>query len=187
MPDQFFPELTCLEFTSLFQLERFYLKMPAINWPLKTLVLSDCQKMDIFTAEVSGLQKTHDLGNLRTRVKQYHVLFEKSSFSKLEVLTFGPANIWYGLPAHEKALFPATSTDGSLPHLRTLRVHGMEKFMRLWENTKPAADSAFPKMETPEVKNSELTNLELSGISLQNLTILEVTFLFLLLVAFLHS
>ncbi|XP_024182971.1 uncharacterized protein LOC112188155 isoform X2 [Rosa chinensis] len=174
MPDQFFPKLTCLEFTSLFQLERFYLKMPAINWPLKTLVLSDCQKVDIFAAESSGRQKIHDLGNLR--VKQYYVLFEKSLFPKLEDLTFSPVDIWYGRPAHEKALFPATGTDGSLPHLRTLRLHGMEKFMRLWENTEPAAGSAFPQLKTLEVKFSGLTNLELSAISFRNLTTIEVTF-----------
>ncbi|XP_062021165.1 uncharacterized protein LOC133737671 [Rosa rugosa] len=90
-------------------------------------------------------------------------------------------DIWYGRPTSavccEKAVFAGISNrhrDGSLPHMRTLRLHGMEKLMRLWD-TQPAGQQ-FPKLEILEVKFCGLNNLELSSLPFQNLTSLEVTF-----------
>ncbi|PRQ21218.1 putative leucine-rich repeat domain, L domain-containing protein [Rosa chinensis] len=189
LEDQFvFPNLISLEFKSLFQLKRFYPRMLAFSWPLlKTLVLLDCPKVDIFAAEFAGLQKTHDLrsldtpaAKLLTPTKQSSILINENSFPKLEDLTLVPMDIWYGRPISavccEKAVFAGISNrhrDGSLPHLRTLRLHGMD--MRLWKKTKPAGQNS-PRLEILEVKFCRLNNLELSSLSFQNLTILEVTF-----------
>ena len=79
MHDHFFPMLECLEIKSLFRLERIYPGMPAaFCWlQLKTLVLFDLQKVDIYAAEFSGLQKTHGSGSLCTMNTKPSVLFLK--------------------------------------------------------------------------------------------------------------
>ncbi|KAM5577075.1 disease resistance protein [Rosa sericea] len=181
--DKFFPKLECLELKSLSQLKRFYPSMPAFSWPrLKTLVF-DCQQVNIFTPEFSGLiEKTHDSGSQSIPVKQSSVLIDKTSFPNLEDLTVCMDN-WHSRPAPSvlcaKALFSGISSrhpdGGSLLYLRTLRLHGMKKPMRVWDTAEPAGPD-FPKLEILEVKFCGLNNLEFSAISFKNLTILEVTF-----------
>ncbi|XP_062011130.1 uncharacterized protein LOC133727549 [Rosa rugosa] len=181
--DNFFPKLECLELKSLSQLKRFYPSMPAFSWPhLKTLVF-DCQQVNIFTPEFSGLtEETHDSGSQSIPVKQSSVLINTTSFPNLEDLTVCMDN-WHSRPAPSvlcaKALFSVISSrhpdGGSLLYLRTLRLHGVKKPMRVWDTAEPAGPD-FPKLEILEVKFCGLNNLEFSAISFKNLTILEVTF-----------
>lgn len=176
--DDMLPKLEQLVLRDLPNLTRFCPRMHAFNWPLlKTLELFHCRIVDIFDSGFSGLPKTPDSGGLRNLVKPV-VLIEKSSFPKLEDLTLGPMDIWYGPPApaafDKHAVFPGISSRHA--DLKTLRLHGMQKLMRLWEENTEPAGPIFLQLETLEVKFCGLNNIELSAISFQNITILEVTF-----------
>ncbi|KAM5572912.1 hypothetical protein ABKV19_012793 [Rosa sericea] len=133
-PPQFvFPKVTCVEFSDLPKLSRFYPGIHASKWPLlKKLIICSCGKVKMFAAERPIFSETHEPNPL---IKQSLFLIDKDSFPNLEELSLRVAGeIWYGPSSSPAEFFPKLKTIcfyKMAPFSKQAAIHFLEKLPNL--------------------------------------------------------